>query len=116
MSYASGMLEHRITFVEVKGAKNGEYGRETDGWRKVATVHAAATFNKGVRAMREGAVDAYDTIMFRLRWHPQIHRECRILYDGRVYAISSYNSDRRRNTIQITATELVGDKVSLYGV
>ena len=113
MSYASGMLDARITFIEVKSAKTGEYGREFDGWSKVATVHASYSFNKGVRALREGAVDAYDTVMFRLRWHPDIHRECRIIHDGAVYAITSYNADRRRNTIQITAQELIGEKVSL---
>ena len=113
MSYASGMLDARITFIEVKGAKNGDYGREFGGWRKVATVHASYSFTKGVRALREGAVDAYDTVMFRLRWHSDIHRECRIIHDGAVYSITSYNADRRRNTIQITAQELIGEEVSL---
>ena len=55
---------------------------------------------------REGAIDAYDTLMFRLRYTDQIDRWCLIQYQGKWYNIQSFNDSKQANTIQITAQEM----------
>ena len=55
--------------------------------------------------MREGTLDAYDTIMVRLRYDPLITRDCKIIYDGTTYRIQFFHADQRQATIQITAVE-----------
>lgn len=63
--------------------------------------------------MREGAVDAYDTVMFRMRYHAEIDRWCLIQYHGKWYQIQSFNEDFQTNEIQITAKEMANQKVTI---
>ena len=74
---------------------------------------AAEDFNKGVKAMREGALDAYDTVMFRMAYDAQIDRWCLIKYHGKWYQITSFNEDYQTNKIQITAVELANQNVNI---
>ena len=69
-------------------------------------IRSEEDFNKGTKSLREGAVDAYDTVMFRMNWYPGIDRWCIIQYDGTWYQIKSFNGSRQNNTIQITAQEM----------
>jgi hypothetical protein len=71
------------------------------------------TFNKGVKAMREGALDAYDTVMFRCRYIKQLDRWCLLKFKGKWYQITSFNDDYQDNQIQITATELANQQVNI---
>lgn len=110
MSYSTGILNKRITVLQRTYNSQGEYGRGSEGeeLQPVVELWAAIDFSRGLKAMREGAMDAYDTVMVRLRWHPAVKRESLLLINGRVYDIQSFNSDRQRNAIQITATERPG--------
>jgi lipocalin len=71
------------------------------------------TFNKGVKAMREGALDAYDTVMFRCRYNAKFDRWCLLQYKGKWYQITSFNDDAQDNQIQITATEMANQNVNI---
>jgi len=51
--------------------------------------------------------------MFRMRWAKVVDRWCLIKYQGRWYQIQSFNADYQENQIQITATEMVNQKVTL---
>ena len=62
---------------------------------------------KGVKALREGALDAYDTVLIRMRWNNVVTRDSRLQHGGVTYQIQSLHADRQENTIQITATEIV---------
>lgn len=101
------MLDKRVTVMKPTGCQIGEYGRKRDGWEEVVTVWASVDWTRGVKAMREGALDAYDVVMVRMRWHREVNRSCRLVIDGRTYVIQSFNDDRRRNTIQLTAQETI---------
>jgi hypothetical protein len=79
----------------------------------VGTFYAKVDFNKGVKSLREGAVDAYDTLMFRLHWRDDVDRWCLIKYNGKWYQIDSFNSDYIDNQLQITATEMANQNVIL---
>jgi SPP1 family predicted phage head-tail adaptor len=50
-------------------------------------------------------MDAYDTIMVRLRYDTKVTRDCKVEVDGTTYRIQSFHADQRQGTIQITAVE-----------
>ena len=102
--YEPGMLDHRVTILN-KVTSTG-FG-ETTGYAPTCTVWASYTWNKGVKSLREGALDAYDTVVFRMLWNDMVNRDSRLFCDGRTYQIQSFNGDRHLNQIQITATEII---------
>ena len=79
----------------------------------LGTFWMAETFNKGTKSLREGALDAYDTVMFRMRYHAEIDRWCLVQYHGRWYQIQSFNEDYQTNEIQITAIEMANQNVTI---
>lgn len=104
MAYTSGMLKYRVTILNKQVASG--FG-ETTSYQPSATVWADVTWNKGVKALREGALDAYDTVLIRMRYNDIVTRDSRLQHDGVTYQIQSLHADRQANTIQITATEIV---------
>lgn len=115
MAYDAGMLNKRITIAKRLEAQMGKYGLDSSGaqYQIVGQAWAAEDFNKGVKSLREGAVDAYDTVMFRLRYRKDIDRWCIIQYLGRWYKIESFNESYQDNQIQITATEMSNQDVTI---
>ena len=104
MAYQAGFLKDRVTIQnKVSKAEFGGTTRYTD----VATVWANVAFNKGMKAMHEGALDAYDTAMVRMRWNSNVNRDSLLVYNGVTYQILSFNASWQNNEIQITACELV---------
>lgn len=110
MAYASGMRNRRVHIMNRKADVEGDFGRNSGGrgYEYTTTVWAAVTFNKGVKSMREGALDAYDTVMFRMLYTKKVCRESMIVWDDRTFAVQSFNRDYQTNEIQITATEAPG--------
>ena len=104
MAYTSGLLKYRVTIMNKQVAAG--FG-ETTSYQPAACVHADVTWNKGVKALREGALDAYDTVLIRMRWNDIVTRDSRLQCNGVMYQIQSLHADRQANTIQITATEIV---------
>lgn len=116
MSYSAGIQHHRVTFARRLAAQQSRFGLDAQGvqWLKIGTFWANVTWKKGMKEMREGALDAYDFIMVRLDWQPDIDRECILKYDGRWYQIESCYRDYEANTIQITAREMANSTADLY--
>lgn len=112
MAYSSSKLNERVTILQRQASEDGDFGRGSAGitYKEVATVWAWVDWSKGIKSMREGVIEAYDYIMVRCRWNPLINRECRLEYNGRVWMIESLHADRKQDQIQITASELVGEK------
>lgn len=108
MTYSTGIIDKRITVLVPLAPTDGEFGVNSGGvvYKAVRMVWAAVDWSRGTKSIREGALDAYDVVMVRTRWHAYLTRECRLSIDGIVYAIESYHADRRADTIQITAREL----------
>ena len=79
----------------------------------LGTFWMSETFTKGVKAMHEGALDAYDTVMFRCRYNKGIDRWCLLKYHGKWYQITSFNEDYQENQIQMTAVELANQQVNI---
>jgi head-tail adaptor len=115
MAYSAGMLNRKIAFYRRVTAEDGKYGRKSGGekYELVGTFNAAETFNKGVKSLNLGAVDAYEIVMFRMRYRNGIDRWCLIKYHGRWYEIESFNANYQEDQIQITAHERVNQQVNI---
>lgn len=114
MSYSTGMLKHRILVQNRKKAEQGKFGLDSAGieWEDTVCLWAAVDFVKGVRAMREGALDVYGVVMVRTRWTNQINDRSRIVYEGHTYNIlgETFHADMQANTIQFHAQMIVDNK------
>ena len=106
MGYSSSIMRWQVAILKKKDLGERAFGAKTE-YEQVACVHANMTWNKGVKSLREGALDAYDTVMFRMRWNNIIDRDCLLECEGVTYQIQSLHADRYENTIQITATEII---------
>ena len=104
MGYTSGLLRYRVTILNKQVA--ARFG-ETTSYKSACTVWADVTWSKGVKALREGALDAYDTVLIRMRWNDIVTRDSRLQCNGVTYQIQSLHADKQENTIQITAQEMV---------
>lgn len=100
------MRHYRIGILEVVKSEN-TFG-DTTSYRRAGKVFAAYKFNKGAKALREGALDAYNTVLFQLNFSSNISitRDSLIEFRGKIYQIQSLNDDYQANKIVITATEM----------
>jgi SPP1 family predicted phage head-tail adaptor len=110
MGYSSGMISKQVLVARRKEAEKSAFGLDAGGvkWEAVGEFWASVTFQRGMRQMREGALDSYDVVMVRMRWNEHVSRESILKYDGRWYQIESFNEDYRENIIQMTAREMAG--------
>lgn len=105
--FTSGMRNHRVTILNKAQPSERQFGEKT-GYRRDGSLWSSYEFSKGTRALREGALDAYDSVIFRMNFSANvtITRESLIECDGKVYQVQSLNSDKRENKIIIRATEM----------
>ena len=106
MGYSTSMLKWHVAILKKKNPGERAFGAKTE-YEQVACIHADMTWKKGQKSLNEGALDAVDTVMFRMRWNNIITRDCLLECEGVRYQIQSLHADKHENTIQITATEIV---------
>lgn len=106
MGYSAGMLKYRVAILNKKDADKIPFGAKAE-YEQVACVHADVTWSKGVKSLREGSLDAYDTVLIRMRWNNIVTRESLLECDGVRYQIQSLHADKMDNIVQITATEII---------
>lgn len=104
MAYQAGFRNHLVT-IRNKVVATG-FG-DTTTYQDVKTVHAAKTWKHGAKAMREGALDAYDTVLFRMDWNDIVRRDSLLVCEGKTYQVMSLEGDFRTNEIEIRAQEIV---------
>lgn len=106
--FARGLLNKHVgIWVIDRERQDGKSGRGSGGvkYKCRCTVWGGLTYSRGMKAMREGALEAYDVVMVRMDFYPFIDRDCRLTCDGKTYQILQLNSDQQKNEIQITAQE-----------
>ena len=105
IGFTGGMRPYRITILEVVPSTD-TFGDTTR--RRAGKVFSSYKFNKGTKALREGALDAYNTVLFQLNFSSNINitRDSLIEFRGKIYQIQSLNDDYQANKIVITATEM----------
>ena len=114
MTYSTGMMNKRVVVAKRAADDGKSFGKAGQPkYELLGTFWMAETFNKGVKAMHEGALDAYDTVMFRCRFNKHIDRWCLLQYRGKWYQITSFNEDYQDNQIQMTAVEMVNQEVNI---
>ena len=107
IGFEAGMRPYRVTILNKVQPSERQFGEKT-GYRRDGSLWSSYEFSKGTRALREGALDAYDSVIFRMNFSANvtITRESLIECDGKVYQVQSLNSDKRENKIIIRATEM----------
>jgi uncharacterized GH25 family protein len=107
--FTAGMRNHRITILNKVAPSEKAFGEKT-GYKRDGSLNSSYEFNKGTKALREGSMDAYDTVIFRLNFSGNaaktITRESLIEMHGKIYQIQSLNADHQENKIIIRATEM----------
>ena len=109
------MMNKRVKVAKRYEEQNPTFGGSSSvtKYEILGTFWAAEDFNRGVKSLREGAYDAYDTVMFRMRYNAEIDRWCLLQYQGKWYQIQSFNASYQDNQIQITATEMANQSVTI---
>ena len=114
MAYSTGMMNKRVTVAKRATGTQETFGKAGQPkYEILGTFWMAEDFNRGVKSLREGAYDAYDTVMFRMRWNKDIDRWCLLKYHGKWYQIQSFNESYQENQIQITAIEMANQQVNI---
>ena len=105
--YSSGMRNHLVIIQNRKEPKAGAYGIDSTGveWKDTCRVWASVDWQKGKRALSEGALDSYGVVMVRMNWTPQVNMRSRIVHEGQVYQIlpETFHCDQQGNTVQFLA-------------
>ena len=114
MAYSTGLLKHRVTILNREEAQTSKWGKDGTGvsWRNDGTVWASVDFVRGLRTMREGALDVYGVVLVRMRWNDKINMRSRIQYEGQTYNVlgETFHADKQENTIQFNAQVLINDR------
>lgn len=114
MAYSTGMMKYRVQVAKRAADDTATFGKSGQPkYEILGTFWMAEDFNKGVKSLREGAYDAYDTVMFRCRFNKHLDRWCLLKYNGKWYQIQSFNESYQENQIQITAIELANQTVNI---
>ena len=114
MAYSTGMMNKRVVVAKRSSDENASFGKSGQPKYKIlGCFWMAETFSKGVKAMHEGALDVYDTVMFRCRYNANIDRWCLLKYNSKWYQITSFNEDYQENQLQMTAVELANQQVNI---
>ena len=108
MRYSTGMLRNRVEILKVKGT-DGKFGPNSGKptLQSLGTVWASVTFQRGMKAVAEGAVDGTDFVLIRMRWNPTVTRDSYLREHGITYQITEFHADKYDNIIQIKAKEIV---------
>jgi head-tail adaptor len=105
--FNSGMRNHRVTILNKVSTKEKAFGEKT-AYKRDGSLWSSYEFSKGTKALREGALDAYDSVIFRMNFSANvtITRESLIECQGKIYQVQSLNEDHMENKIIVRATEM----------
>lgn len=107
-------MNKRVTVAKRAADTQETFGKSgSPKYEILGTYWMAEDFNRGVKSLREGAYDAYDTVMFRCRYNKDFDRWCLLKYHDKWYQIQSFNESYQENQIQITAIELANQQVNI---
>jgi SPP1 family predicted phage head-tail adaptor len=99
-------LRHRITLQRKDIVKDPE-GIAIETWADVATVWASVEPIRGREYFQAAAVNAENTVRFRIRYRPGIMPNMRVLYNGRTFNIQSViDVNERHREIQLMCQEV----------
>lgn len=107
-------MNKRVTVAKRATDTQETFGKSgSPKYEILGTFWMAEDYNRGVKSLREGAYDAYDTVMFRCRYNKDFDRWCLLKYHDKWYQIQSFNGSYQENQIQITAIEMANQQVNI---
>ena len=104
------MLNRRVAIMK-RATETQDFGKDR-GYVYAGTVWAGVDYSRGSKSLREGALDAYDRLIIRMRWNRIIDPFCMVVYNGRTYQIESFNDDDHDNQIQLVVVSVPGKDLS----
>lgn len=112
MGYSSGMMKDRVEILR-KVQTAGKIGKSSGaaGFESLGCVWAQVAFNRGIKAMRESALDGTDYVIVRMRYNEIANRNCYLYHDGVMYMVTEFHRDMRDNIIQMKAVETTEKRV-----
>lgn len=96
----AGSLNERIGIL-VPAVNRGEFGEQEVIFIKKKTVWAGVTFQRGAKALTAGEVWMSGSISVMMRNNPLVNDRCRLEWDGKIYAIESFNRSKVDGSISI---------------
>lgn len=117
MSALAPRLRHRVTFQQQVTERDSE-GVETTNWQAVwldsdtelTNVPAEVLTGPGREAVVAGQVNAETAARITVRWFPGLSQSWRILWEGLVYNILTFDTDvTARREWRIRCTEGMND-------
>ena len=105
MAYSSGYLRDLIT-IRNKVVATG-FGETTHYEDVTPKIHARKVWKSGNKAVREGALDGVDIVIFRMRCNTVIKRDSLIVFGGKTYQVISLEGDEQANQMEAKAQEVV---------
>lgn len=106
------MLKDRVEILK-KVQTAGKIGKNSGsvGFESLGTVWAQVAFNRGIKSMREAALDGTDYVIVRMRYNTIANRNCYLYNDGVMYMVTEFKRDYQDNIIQIKAQETTDKRV-----
>lgn len=105
MAIRAGELDRRITLQRATVAPN-EFNEPVETWSDLARVWAKYTPVADGERFRAGERAAEVQARFLIRWSSQVasvNPKDRLVFDGRIYAITNVKEIGRREGLEITA-------------
>ena len=105
--FEAGKRNYRVTVLNKVTSAERAFGEKT-GYSRTGSLWSSYKFDKGTKALREGALDAYDYVVFQMNYSTDITitRESLIELNGRIYQFISLNADEMENKVVVKATEM----------
>jgi head-tail adaptor len=104
MITASNLI-HRVKILTPRIARD-EYGAQLVSYVVTRTVKAHVRFQRGRHALEHGEYWLPNTIQVTTRLHPDLTESCRLMWDGKVYQMDSFNRDPFDGSITIVASRV----------
>lgn len=106
MAYSRGFLKDRIKVLNRTTSSNGKFGREGGSFSSSGEIWAKVSWSRGMKALSEGAIDAYDYYIIRCDCHSFLKRESRLEFNGQTFQIENFREEKSKNEVQILCVEL----------
>lgn len=115
MSFSAEIRPYRVEIAR-RAEDDGSGGFGKSGQPRYVSLGefwTGYTYNKGAKTMRDGVLEAYDVVMFRMAYNDAVDKWCLLRFRGKWYQITSLNSDYREDKMQIIAQEMTNQQVTL---
>lgn len=103
---SAGALKDRVWIVKPETHQDERTGEQVTEWKKEKKVWANVQFKRGAQALNMGEEWLSRSVSITMRDNNVINERCRISWDGKLYAIDSFNRSWADGSITIVAVAI----------